>query len=195
MCQIPLALNCICLSLVFLAFPAHAQSGGDDVNEASVGLATFSYSSFLRGPASFQVLEVGYRRPLGEHGPWQWLRVGGGVRTGLTEPTSDVRIPAEVYAQLHLTARLGPWEVSAGPEVGVSGFARMYQRRIPAEDEDRLESARLSPFYFALGAAPLRLHYHRASVSFLEFHFGSSSFPPGNAVRLYLGLIRVGFEL
>jgi hypothetical protein len=181
------------LAVVLVCGTAQAQ---EPVHEVSLGLSAFSYNSYFRTSLGFQnMVDLGYRRPLGRDGLLRRVQVGGGLRTGLSEPSADVRFPLEAYGLMHVAARIGVWEATLGAEVGVSGFARLFRPRIPAEDESILEYSRLSPVYLALGAAPLRFRYERAVVSLLEFHIGSSSWFQGHAVRLHLGLLRVGFTL
>jgi hypothetical protein len=183
-------------SLLLLAPFIPAEAAAHE-HELSLGAATFQYQSFLRSSArpAFNVLELAYHHPAGSEGVWNNVLLGGGVRAGLAPLFSDVSLPAEVFARARLRARMGFWEVGVGPEIGVSGFAKLRVRPIPAEGEDEKEAALLSPVYVAVGAAPLRFHLGRFFVSALECHVGTSSFPRSSAIRLHLGLLNVGGTL
>ncbi|OJT19752.1 hypothetical protein BO221_36040 [Archangium sp. Cb G35] len=158
----------------------------------------FTQLSFARLNSPYVGLEAAYRTPLATEGRWNHVLVGGGLRVArkpaLPEFT-DITLPLEVFLQARLRARVGPWEPSVGPELGLSGMSVLYRRIIPAEGEDPQEQSRLSPFYFAIGAAPLRFHFGRFTVSALEFHVGTVSFPHNSAVRLQLGLLHGGIQL
>jgi len=81
--------------------------------------------------------------------------------------------------------------MTAGPELGVSGFAHVRVRVIPAEGEDPQEEALISPVYLALGVSPLRLHFGRFVVSALEVNLGTAFFR-STSVRVQLGLLSIG---
>src|SRR6185369_16861899 len=106
-----------------------------------------------------------------------------------------VQLPAELFLRAQLRARLGIWEVLAGPEIGLSGYARLRIRRIPSPWEDAREDALLSPVYVSIGASPLRFHLGRWVLSALEAAVGYSAFPSGTSWRLQVGLVGLGGTL
>lgn len=165
------------------------------VQEVSLGASSLTYNSFMRPSVPFTLLEAAYHRRAASEGPWNALRVGAGLRSGM--PAQEAFFPLEVFLQAQLTARLGFWEVSMGPELGVSGFARLdYPRRgYPTRDLPDLEDTRLSPVYVAFSTAPLRLRLGRFVVSALEFQVGTSVPSFGAALRVQLGLLRLGASL
>ncbi len=175
---------------MLLATPALAQSAN---HQLSLGVGSLNYASFQRASAGFTVLEAAYHRPVGQEGPWRSLRVGGGVRTGL--PAAASHLPLEGFVQVQLTAKVGPWEVAAGPELGLSGFGKLVDTPLPAEELDAIEEGLLGPAYVAFHAAPLRFHFNWLSVSALELSVGTSLSSPGTALRLHLGLLRLGVSL
>ncbi|WP_375767653.1 hypothetical protein NR798_39160 [Archangium gephyra] len=156
-------------------------------------MGSLSYNSFRRPSAGFTVLEVAYHRPVGQETPWRSLRIGGGLRTGL--PAAASNLPLEGFIQVQLTAKVGPWEVAAGPELGLSGFGKLAHIPLPADELFELEDERLGPAYAAFHAAPLRFHFNQFSVSALELSVGTSLASPGTALRLHVGLLRLGVSL
>jgi hypothetical protein len=158
-------------------------------------VAAFGYRSFLRfGPVMYAA-ELAWRHPLSSQGALRGLVLGVGLRGGPVPLYVPVRVPLEGFAQLRLRARMGAWEPEAGPEVGVSGFTSVYIRPLPAETEDAVEERYFSRVYVAFGAAPLRWRLGRMTLSALEFHVGTSSWPAGALVRLHLGLFSAGVTL
>lgn len=186
----------ILLWCLLLATPAGAET--TDRHELTLGGVAFSQLSFARRFSPYVGLEAAYRTPLATEGRWNHVLVGGGLRVArkpaLPEFT-DITLPLEVFLQARLRARVGPWEPMVGPELGLSGLSVLYRRIIPAEGEDPKEQSRLSPVYLAIGAAPLRFRFGRFTVSALEFHVGTISFPHNSAVRLQLGLLHGGIQL
>lgn len=177
-------------ALVLLATPALAQS---ENHQFTLGVGSLSYYSFRRPSAGVTLVEAAYHRPVGQEGPWRMLRIGGGLRTGM--PASESHIPLEGFVELQLTAKLGPWEPAVGPELGLSGFGKLIHIPLPSDDLAGLEDERLGPVYAALHAAPLRLRFGWFAVSALELSVGTSLASPGTALRLHLGLLRLGVSL
>ena len=175
---------------MLLATPALAQSAN---HQLSLGVGSLSYTSYRRPTAGFTVLEAAYHRPVGPETPWRSLRIGGGLRTGL--PAAASNFPLEGFIQVQLTAKVGPWEVAAGPELGLSGFGKLRNLPIPADELFEMEDERLGPAYAAFHAAPLRFHFNWLSVSALELSVGTSLASPGTALRLHVGLLRLGVSL
>jgi hypothetical protein len=58
-----------------------------------------------------------------------------------------------------------------------------------------LEQLRVSPFYAAIAAAPLRFRLGRFALSALELHWGATLAPPGGVGRFRLGFARVSMEI
>jgi hypothetical protein len=175
---------------MLLATPALAQSAN---HQLSLGVGSLSYNSFRRPSAGFTVLEAAYHRPVGQETPWRSLRIGGGLRTGL--PAAASHLPLEGFVQVQLTAKVGVWEVAVGPELGLSGFGKLVDLPLPADELFAMEDERLGPAYAAFHAAPLRFHFNRFSVSALELSLGTSLSSPGAALRLHFGLLRLGVSL
>jgi hypothetical protein len=179
------------LPSVLLGFALLGASPGGAEQSVEVGLTTVTYFSFARSTPTRLALEAAYQRSLGDaESPWL---VRGGLRASLPSPT--VAVPLDAYAQLLLRARFGLWEPSAGPELGVSGLIGL--TRIPwlPGDLTEVEQTRVSPFYVAFSAAPLRFRFSWLTVSALDLRVGASLAPPGAAMRLQLGLIQVGGQL
>lgn len=175
---------------MLLATPALAQAAN---HQLSLGVGSLSYTSFRRPSSGFTVFEAAYHRPVGQETPWRSLRIGGGLRTGL--PAAASHLPLEGFIQVQLSARVGFWEVAAGPELGLSGFGRLIDIPLPADELFELEDERLGPAYAAFHAAPLRFHFNWLSVSALELSVGTALSSPGSAIRLHVGLLRLGVSL
>jgi hypothetical protein len=163
-------------------------------HELSLGITSFTFLSYLRSSAGFTAVEAAYHWRVSREGGWSALRLGGGLRTGI--PASATRVPLEGFLQVQLSARHGRWEAWVGPELGVSGFAKLEtQTLVPLWQLKALEDERFGPVYASFTAAPIRLHFGRAVVSALELSLGTNLSAPGAAVRAQLGLLRLGMEL
>jgi len=150
----------------------------------SLGIGAVSYVSFFSGSPARAGLDLAY-----EHGLPRWL-----LRAGLraTLPGERTPVPAELYVQLQLSAAIGAWEPAIGPELGVSGLTGLGLLRPPLPpDLNEIEQLRVSPFYLAVAAAPLRFRLGRFALSALELHWGPTLVPPGAAGRFHLGFLRV----
>jgi hypothetical protein len=189
--MIPHLLSALVVGLALLAPPSLAQSPKQ--HELSLGATTFSYLSYQRPSAGFMTVEAAYHRRAANEGPWSALRFGGGLRTGMP---AGAHFPLEGFLQVQLSARLGFWEATVGPELGLSGFAKLVTRTfLPMQEQTTLEDERFGPVYVAFAAAPVRLHFGRVAVSVLELHLGTNASSFGSAIRTQLGLLRVGVEL
>ncbi len=187
----PRLLPALVVGLALLALPALAQPARQ--NELSLGVTTFSYLSYMRPSPGFMAVEGAFHRRVASEGPWSTLRIGGGLRTGMP---AGANFPLEGFVEARLSARIGRWEAEVGPEVGVSGFAKLLVPQLLPWDEVRaLEDARFGPAYVAFSAAPMRLHFGRVVASALELHLGTSVSSFGSAIRMQVGLLRVGVEL
>lgn len=180
------------MSLALLAAPAAwAQPAR---HELSLGATALSYVSYTRSTPGFLVLEAAYHQRLKQEGPWSALRLGGGLRMGM--PTPSAHFPMEGFVQAQLAARLGVWEAVVGPELGLSGYARLGTNSVlPLEEVKRLEDQRFGPLYVGIGAAPLRFHVGPVLLSALELQLGTSLASPGSSVRMQFGLVRMGVKL
>src|SRR5262249_48177965 len=128
-----------------------------------------------------------------DEGPWSALRLGGGLRTGMPAGSN---FPLEGFVQVQLAARLGIWEAVVGPELGVSGFAKLVDGGTsPTKELRDVEDRRFGPAYVAFGMAPVRLHFGRVVVSALEVQLGTNATAIGSTIRTQLGLLRLGMEL
>lgn len=183
------------LALALLPCPALAEPSA---HEISVGAVTSRYDSFIRSTREHLLMELAYHRRLGNEGFASAVMVGGGLRGGLVNPPENqfVTVPLEVFATVQLRARMGWWEVAAGPEVGVSGFARLMTlpKPFPPEGGRDEEQARLNPVYLGMGVSPMRVHLGRFTASALELRLGTGSLRD-SAIRFDVGLLRVGVSL
>jgi hypothetical protein len=186
----PRLLAALVVGLALLAPPALAQSASR--NELSLGATTFSYTSYQRPTPGFLVLEAAFHRRLASEGPWSALRLGGGLRTGMP---GGSHFPLEGFVQVQLTARIGIWEAVVGPELGVSGFARLIGDTLLPKELRDVEDSRFGPAYVAFNMAPVRLHFGRVVVSALELQMGTNATVIGSTIRTQLGLLRLGMEL
>lgn len=167
-------------------------------NELSVGAALSQYSSYLRGAQPHPLLELAYDRRLGAEGFASAVAVGAGLRGALVGFPDNrfITVPLEGFVTLRLRARLGWWEMAAGPEVGVTGRARLATppKPFPEPGGADAEQARLSPVYVGMALAPLRVHVGRFLASALELRV-ASGFSSDSALRLDVGLLRLGVSL
>ena len=109
---------------------------------------------------------------------------------------ATARFPGELFVQAQLTARFGFWEPSVGPELGLSGFAKLDPRLpFPSVQLYQQEDADVGPLYVALNASPLRFRFGMFLVNAMEFQVGTSAPPLGVTTRTYLGLLRLGVAL
>ncbi|WPB73722.1 hypothetical protein KYC5002_32365 [Archangium violaceum] len=178
-------------SVALLAPAAQAQEARQQ--ELTLGATGFSYFSYQRPSAPFLVLEAAYHRRIASEGPWSAVRLGGGVRTGV--PGGAI-FPLEGFVQVQLSARIGIWEAMLGPELGLSGYAKLATGTLlPMQELKAQEDARLGPVYVAFNAAPVRLHFGRVVASALELQLGTSPVSFGSAVRVQVGLLKLGVEL
>lgn len=186
------SLPALAVSLALLAAPAWAAQPAR--HELSLGATALSYLSYWRSTPGFMVLEVAYHQRLKQEGPWSALRLGGGLRMGM--PTPNAHFPMEGFLQAQLATRLGPWEAVVGPELGLSGYAKLNTNGVlPLEELKDLENQRFGPLYVGIGAAPLRFHVGPMLLSALELQLGTSLAAPGSSVRMQLGLVRLGVKL
>lgn len=189
--MIPHLLPALVVGLALLAPPALAQPARR--HELSLGATTFTYVSYLRPSIGFMAVEAAYHQRVATTGPWSALRLGGGLRTGMPEGS---HFPLEGFVQVQLSARIGRWEAVVGPELGLSGYAKLITRTIlPLQELKALEDERLGPVYVAFNAAPVRLHFGPVVASALELQLGTNTASPGSAIRMQLGLLRVGVAL
>jgi hypothetical protein len=175
--------NWLMLAAALLTWIATASG-----HEVSLGGNLFSTSGLALALPSRPGVELAYAY---EHDS---LRFGGGVRWSPTELGNP---PLEVYARALLTARLGVWRPSVGPELGLSGIAVVAPARdgYPADYRDS-RAERIGPAYIGLHATPLRFAFSRFTVSALELQWGTHLVPePGSLLRLQVGLLHVGVVL
>jgi len=162
--------------------------------EVSLAASNFTWYSFLRHSRTFLTLEVAYHRPVREDGPWNLLRVGGGLRTNPF--ARDFYVPVEGFLQAQLTARAGIWEAVVGPELGVSGFDRLIPKvEVPANELKVKEDRLLGPVYLAFSAAPARVRLGRFSVSLMELSVGTGFPGAGQVLRVQVNFISLGSML
>lgn len=169
-------------------------------HELTLGITRADYLSSIRtSTGGFMLFEAAYHRPLATEGLLENVVVGGGLRAG-SRPFQfswTTAVPLEGFVRLQFRARMGFWEVQAGPEVGVSGMAHLVQfpTQLPTWGPFEQESGRLNPLYVAMSVSPAQFRYKWLLVSALEAHVGTSSWPVQSVLRYQLGLIRVGVNL
>jgi hypothetical protein len=173
------------LMLAAALLPGMAAASG---HELSLGGTLMSTSGLSLALPSRPGLEAAYAY---ERDAW---RLGGGVRWS---PTERGNPPLEVYARAQLSANLGIWRPSVGPELGLSGMAVVAPARngFPDDYPDS-RAERFGPAYVGIHAEPLRFAFRRFTVSALEFQWGTYLHPvPGSMLRMQLGLVRLGVTL
>lgn len=179
-------------NLALLTPSARAQER--EKHELSLGVGSLGYTSFRRSSESITTLEAAYSQRLGSEGLGRGLRLGGGLRTGW--PVANTHVPIEAFARAQLLARWGFFEAAVGAELGVTGFAKLFKPPfVLPVDLNALEDSRMSPVYVSFIASPVRLHFGPVLVSALELGLGTGVPFFGEAVRLQLGLVRLGVEL
>ena len=179
------------LAAAVLLGAGSAVAHGPKRNELSLGAGGFVYASFRRPSATFLVAELAYHRRMADSGPLKALLLGGGLRTGT--PAASANFPLEGFVQAQFTAGHGVWDAAVGPEVGLSGFARLVPLTLPPRHElEQLEDQRMGPVYVAMSVAPLRFRLGSFLLSAAELHVGTAAPHFGSALRVQVGLIRVG---
>ena len=156
----------------------------------SAGVSGLFYGSYNRSAPLTPALELASHVPL-RGAP---LELFGGFR--FASASATVSFPVEVFAGARLVGAFGLWRPAAGPEVGASGFARLPPRGGGFPDDlDALEDQRLSPFYLAFDAAPLRFLVGDLTLSLLEVSVGSSLGVVGTAIRVELSFLNLTVAL
>lgn len=221
---LPIALSSLFASVLLLfaaPTPAFASSSGQPValdtastsdaatsdtpadtrvrlHELSLSAVQFSYFAFFRGTPTYTGADLSISRvfhPFGEKGALTGMPVvlAGGLRWA---PGPARGLPFELYAAVRLRARFGPWEPTAGPELGYSGFTSLVSDRdYRPDDFFGLEQQRVSPLYLSFGISPARFVIGRFTVSAAELQVGATLAPPGGARRYHIGLLRLGWIL
>jgi len=175
-----------------LAFAGRAHADAPD-HQLAAGAVAFTYLPAVGTTPTCFGGEVSYHFALGLREGAKPFRIGGGVRTAAPLPT----VPLEGFLQTQLQGHLGAWRPAAGPEVGVSGFAR-FPVVTTGRPEGGFASRRddaLGVGYLAFAASPLRFEFGRWTLVALESHIGASFPPLGGAARVQLGLVQMGFAL
>ena len=180
------------------------SAGPDAPHEVSLGVSSFSYAGFSRGGVPMLGASAAYHFSFGPAGRETGLpfRLGIGARFAPpnTSPVSAPRFPAELFVQLQLHARIGPWDPVVGPELGVSGLTDLgWTRGTLPDDLFVLEQARVGLWYAAFTAAPLRYcwRFERWSLttSLLAVTLGTTLSPPGASSRTELSFLQLGVAL
>jgi hypothetical protein len=170
---------------VFPLEPGHHRT------EMSVGAVGHVLSRFPSATTPRLALDIALHRMMDVGAHPDVVRLTAGVRFS---PGGDAHLPLEGYSRVQLVAPLGAWRPALGPELGISGFTRL-MRPPYADDLFDDREKRLSPFYVAVSAAPLRFQSGRFTLSAAEFQVGTSLLQPGGALRLQLGLLHLGGTL
>ncbi len=185
---------------VLVALLAGPSRADPPRHELTLGITRADYLSPIRGSTGgFTLYEAAYHRPLASEGFLENVVVGGGLRGGARpfQFTWTSAVPLEGFVRLQFRARLGFWEVQAGPELGVSGMAHLveFPDTLPTWGPFEKESARVSPVYLTMSVSPAQFRYKWLLVSALELQIGTSSWPAQSILRYQLGLLRVGVNL
>ncbi len=171
--------------------PHPAPESGHRRTEVTVGVVGHVLTRFPSVTPPQLVLDVALHHRLEVGGRPDLLLLGAGVRVA---PGGDNALPLEGYGRVLLVAPLGAWRPAIGPELGVSGLTRLMRPPYADDLHDQREE-RLSPFYVALSAAPLRFQRGRFTLSAAEFQVGTALLQPGGTLRLQLGLLHLGGTL
>lgn len=178
-----------------VAFASDEKAPPPRPHEITGGVATsfFMNNRSDETPTAW-ALDVAYHYRPSKVGFWQSLRLTGGLRLGLTDSAKGV---IDAYGRAEMLANIGPWTPTLGPELGVTSLGRQFTRvgePYPDEHTSLLET-KLSPFYVAFVATPIRFCFSRFTVSALELSLGSPVTGIGSIARFQLGILHLGGTL
>lgn len=189
------AVTWLTVALPNVAFASDDKAPPPRAHEFTGGLATsFFMNNRSDETPTVWALDVAYHYRPPKAGFWQSLRFTGGLRMGVTDSAKTV---IDVYGRGEMLANIGPWTPTLGPELGVTSLGRQFTRvgePFPDEHTSLLET-KLSPFYIALVATPIRFCFSRFTVSALELSLGSPVTGIGSIARFQLGILHVGGTL
>lgn len=183
---------------LIVALPSVAFAGEEKVttarpHEFSGGVAISFFASNHDLTPTARTLDIAYHYRPQRPGIWQSLRFTEGLRIGSTENDGGV---FDVYWRGEMIANLGPWMPTLGPEFGVSTLGRYFTRfEAFPDDLTSLHETRLSPFYIAFVATPLRFVFSGFTVSAFELSLGAPVTGLGTIARFQLGILHLGGTL
>jgi len=190
----------VLLCLLSFTAPVMAQPSATGVHELSASYGSLTYGGFFRSGPGVHALELAYHRgfgaPVADEAP---VRLGVGFRAGIPNsagPISGAFVAGEVFGQVQLRTRLGPWEPVVGPELGLSGLTAIgWNRGGLPEDVYIQEQQRVGGLYVGVTLAPLRFRWSTFTASLAEVSIGTTLSPPGATSRVRLGLLSLGVVL
>lgn len=182
-------------ALPSVAWASEAKAPAPRPHEITGGLVT---SFFMNNRAdetpTAWMFDIAYHYRPPKLGFWQSLRLTGGSRMGLANSDKGV---LDVYGRVEMLSDIGPWTPTLGPELGVALLGSQFTRvggPFPDEHTSLLET-KMSPFYIAFVATPIRFCFSRFTVSTLEVSLGSPVTGIGDIARFQLGILHVGGTL
>lgn len=116
------------------------------------------------------------------------VAIRGGMRVAI--PAGDPAFPGEWFVRLELSTAMGPWEPACGPELGFGflGGPGAGPWGLPTDLRDRQRS-RMTPWYAAFTAEPLRFRLGDLAVSLIGLQVGSAL--SGGVDRFQIGYVRL----
>jgi hypothetical protein len=163
-------------------------------HEVSGGVTTSFFADNHDLTPTAWALDVAYHYRPQKPGVLQSLRFTGGLRLGFTD---DQKGAFDIYGRGEMIANVGPWTPTLGPELGIStlgGHFIGFPSPLP-NDLTNLHEMKLSPFYIAFVANPIRFCFSRFTVSALELSLGAPVNGIGTVARFQLGILHLGGTL
>ena len=181
------------------AFPSVVWANENEASpvrshEITGGVVTSFFVGHRDLTATAWALDVGYHYRAPKPGLWQSLRLTAGIRIGGTDDEEGL---FDIYGRGEMIANVGPWTPTLGPELGITTLGRhffRYNSTFP-DDLTNLNEKKLSPFYVAIVATPIRFCFSRVTLSALELSLGAPVNGFGTTARFQLGLLHVGGTL
>jgi hypothetical protein len=182
------------VALPNVAFGGEEQAAPARPHEVTGGVVTSFFVGNRDLTPTAWALDIAYHYRPQRPGFWESLRFTGGVRVGGTDNKEGL---FEVYGRGEMVANIGPWTPTLGPELGISTLGRQFARLNASFPDDltSLNEMKLSPFYMAFVATPLRFCFSRFTVSALELSLGAPVNGIGTNARFQLGILHVGGTL
>ncbi len=182
------------VALPNVAFGSEESASPAHPHEFSAGVATSFFASYHDLTPTAWTVDLAYHYRPQRRGFWQMLRFTEGLRIGSAD--NDDRV-FDVYWRGEMIANIGPWTPTLGPEFGVTTLGRQFARynaTLP-DDLTSLNEKKLSPFYLAFVATPIRFCFSRITVSAFELSLGAPVNGIGALARFQLGILQLGGTL
>ena len=182
------------VALPSVAFAGEGQASPARPHEFTAGVVTSFFADNHDITPTAWALDIAYHYRPQRRGVWQSLRFTEGLRFGSADNGDRV---FDVYWRGEMIANVGAWTPTLGPEFGVSTLGRHFihvESPYPNDLTD-LHETKLSPFYLALVATPLRFCFSRFTVSAFELSLGAPVAGIGTVARFQLGILHVGGTL